>query len=271
MGKSTSSKRMVECAMLMAMAFVLSFIKVIDMPYGGSVTAASMLPIIIAGYRNGAKWGLITGFGYSLLQLLMGISTLSYATTWKAALAIILMDYIMAFTVLGLVGFMKKAKNQTLVLVLGGSTVCILRYLCHVITGCTVWAGVSIPSSAGVIYSLLYNAAYMIPETVITVYVLALISNGVDLRTEMPVTRKRDGRVMALLNGILVFGISIVVDALYIFKTIQNENGFDITLVRNADGRVLLTMLVAGVALGSIVYKLTEIRTIKNKLTENES
>lgn len=263
MQKITSSKKLVECAMLMAMAFVLSFIKVIDMPYGGSVTAASMLPIIVAGYRNGTKWGLITGFGYSLLQLLMGASTLAYATTWMAAAAIILLDYIMAFTVLGLVGLLKKSKNQTFVLVLGGLIVCILRYLCHVITGCTVWAGVSIPSSAGVIYSLLYNAAYMVPETIITVYVMALISNSVDLRTQVPITRKKNGNVMAILNAVLVFGIAVVADAIYIFRTIQSENGFDITMVKNADLGILFGSILTGIVLGIAVYWLTKMKTKK--------
>ena len=72
------------------------------MPYGGAVTAASMLPIIIAGYRHGLKWGLITSFTYSILQLLTGLSNVSYATSTTAMIAIILLDYIVAFTVLGL-------------------------------------------------------------------------------------------------------------------------------------------------------------------------
>lgn len=55
MEKTKKTGTLVECSVLIAMAFVLSFIKIIDMPYGGAVTAASMLPIIIAGYRNGLK------------------------------------------------------------------------------------------------------------------------------------------------------------------------------------------------------------------------
>ena len=72
--KTKTSTTIVECAILIAMAFALSFIKIIDMPYGGSVTAASMVPIIVAGYRHGLKWGLLTGFTYSILQLLMGLA-----------------------------------------------------------------------------------------------------------------------------------------------------------------------------------------------------
>lgn len=191
MEKTKTSTKMVECAIMIAMAFVLSFIKVFDLPYGGSVTAASMVPIIIAGYRHGLKWGLTTGFAYSLLQLLTGLGNVAYATTWIAAVAIIVLDYIVAFTVLGLVGLFERNKKQTTVLVTGTAIVCILRYICHVITGCTVWAGVSIPSSDGLWYSLVYNGSYMIPETIVTIIVIALISKLVDLRATKPVTRKK--------------------------------------------------------------------------------
>lgn len=191
MEKTKTSIKMVECAIMIAMAFVLSFIKVFDLPYGGSVTAASMTPIIIAGYRHGLKWGLTTGFAYSLLQLLMGVGNVAYATTWIAAVAIIVLDYIVAFTVLGLVGLFERNKKQTTVLITGTAIVCILRYICHVITGCTVWAGVSIPSADGLWYSLVYNGSYMIPETIVTIVVITLISRLVDLRGTKPVTRKK--------------------------------------------------------------------------------
>lgn len=138
MEKTKKTGTLVECSVLIAMAFVLSFIKIIDMPYGGAVTAASMLPIIIAGYRNGLKWGLITSFTYSILQLLTGLSNVSYATSTTAMIAIILLDYIVAFTVLGLLGVVKKNKHQTGALVLGTLIVCLLRYLCHFITGCSL-------------------------------------------------------------------------------------------------------------------------------------
>lgn len=195
MEKTKTSTKMVECAIMIAMAFVLSFIKVFDLPYGGSVTAASMVPIIIAGYRHGLKWGLTTGFAYSLLQLLTGLGNVAYATTWIAAVAIIVLDYIVAFTVLGLVGLFERNKKQTTVLVTGTAIVCILRYICHVITGCTVWAGVSIPSSDGLWYSLVYNGSYMIPETIVTIIVIALISKLVDLRATKPVTRKKSRKL----------------------------------------------------------------------------
>ena len=63
--------------------------------------------------RHGLKWGLITSFTYSILQLLTGLSNVSYATSTTAMIAIILLDYIVDFTVLGLLGVVKKNKHQT--------------------------------------------------------------------------------------------------------------------------------------------------------------
>lgn len=258
MEKTKTSVKLVECAILIAMAFVLSFIKIIDMPFGGSVTAASMAPIIIAGYRHGFKWGIITGFAYSLLQLLMGLENVSYATSATAGIAIVMLDYIVAFTVLGLLGVLKRNKHQTGVLVIGTLVVCVIRFICHVITGCTVWAGVSIPTADGAIYSLVYNAAYMVPETVVTVYVIALISNAVDLRLDRPVTRKKSDNVMAILNGVLIFGIAIVIDFLYLFQKVQSEEGFDITRIGGANWGLVGIITIAGLVVGVIAYMITK-------------
>ena len=254
MEKSKTSVTLVECAILIAMAFVLGFIKIIDMPYGGSVTAASMVPIIIAGYRHGLKWGLITGFAFSLLQLLTGLESVSYATSSTAAVAIIMLDYIVAFTVLGLLGIFKRNRHQTGVLISGAFVVCFLRFICHVITGCTVWAGVSIPTADGAVYSIVYNAAYMIPETVVTLYVIALLSNAVDLRLDRPVTKKKSKKVMAVLNGVLVFGIAILIDFLYLFRQIQTSEGFDITRIANADWMFIGIVTAAGAVIGAVAY-----------------
>lgn len=263
MKQTKTSVTLVECAILIAMAFVLSFIKIIDMPYGGSVTAASMVPIIVAGYRHGFKWGIATGFAYSLLQLLMGLNSISYATSATAGIAIILLDYIVAFTVLGLVGIFRRNKYQTGVLVIGTFVVCFIRFVCHVISGCTVWLGVSIPTADGAIYSLVYNAAYMIPETVVTIYVMALLSNAIDLKLARPVTRKRSDKIMAILNGVLIFGIAIVADFLYLFQKVQSSKGFDITLIHGANWGLVGGITLAGVVVGVIAYFITKTFTAK--------
>ena len=81
---------MCECAIMIALAAVLSFVKILELPYGGSVTAFSIVPIVIISYRHGVKWGLLSGFVFSIIQLIQTASTLSYATSFWAAVTIIL-------------------------------------------------------------------------------------------------------------------------------------------------------------------------------------
>ena len=83
---------MCECAIMIALAAVLSFVKILELPYGGSVTAFSIVPIVIISYRHGVKWGLLSGFVFSIIQLIQGASNLSYATSFLAAVTIILFD-----------------------------------------------------------------------------------------------------------------------------------------------------------------------------------
>lgn len=172
--------RLTESALMLAFAAVLSVIKLVDMPYGGSVTLFSMLPIVIIAYRYGTKWGLLTGATYGLLQMLLGLDNLSYATSFGAAVAIILFDYLIAFTALGLGGLFRKwVPHQATALSLGAVFTGVLRYLCHVISGCTVWYGLSVPTGESIVYSLGYNL-YMVPEILLLVvgaiYVSRLLS-----------------------------------------------------------------------------------------------
>ena len=102
MSKTYSKTRtLVECALMIALGTVLANIKIFEMPNGGSITLLSMLPFILVSYRHGTKWGLFTGFVNSLLQMLLGF----YAPPAPGLLPLvgmILLDYVLAFTLLGL-------------------------------------------------------------------------------------------------------------------------------------------------------------------------
>ena len=172
------TKQMVEASVMIALATVLSLFKVVEMPYGGSVTLASMLPILIVSYRHGVGIGLLSGVVYSVIQQLLGLNNLSYFTTWQSVIAVMLLDYIVAFTVVGIGGIFRNRiglkkllppTKQKIEIATGMGLVCILRFLSHTIGGATVWAGLSIPTEAALIYSIGYNATYMIPETIISV------------------------------------------------------------------------------------------------------
>lgn len=249
MEKESKSLILAECGIMVAMSIVLSFIKIIDMPYGGSVTAFSMLPVIIAAYRHGAKWGLLTGLTYSVVQLLLGLSNVSYATTKAAVVAIIMLDYIIAFTCLGLVGVARRHKKQTVTLVSGTLAVCIIRYICHIISGCTVWAGVSIPTGDGFIYSVVYNGAYMIPETVVTIAAAWMVSGALDFRKTKVSARNIKEKSTINVISLIFIVIAVVVDFLLVFSAIQTEDGFDITGIREVNGVVVIIILIVGVVL----------------------
>ena len=100
--RSQKTRTLVECALMIALATVLSFITVYTLPQGGSITAASMMPLVLASFRHGPKWGLFTGFVYSLIDLMRGFDNVMYCTTIGAMFLCILLDYLLAYSVMGL-------------------------------------------------------------------------------------------------------------------------------------------------------------------------
>ena len=180
--KRTNTRALTECALMIAAGTVLAQIKIFTMPYGGSVTLVSMLPFIIVSYRHGTKWGLFTGFVNSLLQMLTNFY-LPPAGTFGAVVAMILLDYVLAFMCLGLAGlFAKPFTNRKIGVAAGSVTVCFLRFMCSFLSGALLWGsyqsyydwavGLSVWE-----YSFIYNASYMLPELLITtVAAVAVVS-----------------------------------------------------------------------------------------------
>lgn len=235
--KSTQrTKKLVECSLLVAVGTVLSLFSLVQMPYGGSVTPAAMLPVILIAYRHGALWGLGSGAVYAVVQQLLGLKNLSYFTTWQSIVAVIALDYLLAFVATGLGGvFRRTVKQQNLSLVYGSLLVCVIRYLCHVVAGATVWAGLSIPTEAALIYSFGYNATYMIPETVVLALAAYYLGSLLDFRREQPVRlpAAKSGSgvadLLAAVAGVLTVG-ALAADVALVFSHIQNADGeFDIT------------------------------------------
>lgn len=163
-------RRLCECAMLIAAAAVLSILK-IDLPFGGGVTIVSMLPLILLSHRHGWKWGLFSAFAYSLIQLVLGLDNVAYASSTVMAIGIILLDYVLAYSVLGLAGLFRTNYSGLLWGILLTFT---LRFLCHYITGVWIWGEwmpeefLSLPMTSPWIYSALYNGWYMLFELVLT-------------------------------------------------------------------------------------------------------
>lgn len=175
--KTITTRKLTESAMLIAIGTVLSLIK-IDMPMGGGLTICSMLPLILASHRYGWKWGVVTAGVYSVLQLVLGLDNVRYAASFVMALGVIFLDYILAYTVIGLSGLADTfIKNRRTALLVGIAGTFFLRFVCHFITGVWIWDALW-PNEFGmasVVYSAAYNGWYMGGELVLTALVAMLI------------------------------------------------------------------------------------------------
>lgn len=188
--KKQKNRRLAESALMLALSVILSELAVFFLPFGGSVTLFSQVPVILVSYRYGVKWGLTTGLALSVIQLIFGLQNFSYVSGVVAFLILGLCDYIIAFSALGLGGMFKyKLKNDVLAISLGGVVVSVIRFICHFISGATIWkeyAG-DLPVFE---YSFKYNGSYMLPELIITVVGLVVLTsifdlNSIELKTKI--------------------------------------------------------------------------------------
>ncbi len=179
--KISTVQMLAESAIMLALSVALNELTPIQFPFGGSVTFFSQLPILVIGYRYGIKQGLLTGFTMGIVEMLFGLKNFSYVTGIKGYLILVLADYIVAFSVLGLGAmFKKKIKNQALALASAGAVVSVLRFICHFISGVTIWGGYAEDQPVW-LYSLTYNGGYMLPELILTVVGALAVGSLLDL------------------------------------------------------------------------------------------
>ncbi len=179
--KISNIQMLTESAIMLALSVALNELTPIQFPFGGSVTFFSQLPILIIGYRYGIKQGLLTGFTMGVVEMLFGLKNFSYVTGIGSYLILIFADYIVAFSVLGLGAMFKnKIKNQALSLAAAGAVVSVLRFICHFISGATIWSGYA-EDTPVLIYSLTYNGGYMLPELIMTVIGALAVGSLLDL------------------------------------------------------------------------------------------
>ena len=182
-GKS-KIQTLVVCSVMVALSVALSFFTIWEMPMGGSVTPASMLPVLLIGIMYGTRWGLGSAFVYSLFQLLQALikgNVFIYTQTAYAVIICVLFDYVFPFTVLGLSGLFRKLslKKWKHFGAYMGMTLCVLlRFLSHFLTGVTIWGQWDEGFWGGIIYSVAYNGSYLLPDFLIAVAVgILLIEN----------------------------------------------------------------------------------------------
>ena len=159
-----------EGAIFIALAQVLSYLKLYELPQGGSITI-EMLPIFLYCARWGFGPGMLASFAYSILQALLSST---YAWTWQSLIG----DYLLAFTALGLAGSCAKLKGGFFYGTVVGS---VARFLVHYVVGATVWAEYMPETFFGLtmttpwFYSALYNGSFMLIDMVLVLVIGALL------------------------------------------------------------------------------------------------
>lgn len=156
-----NTKQLVMGSLCLGLAFILSYIKLWEMPQGGAITLASALPIILFGYIYGWKQGFVVAFTYSLLQM---IQSPGYVMNIPQAI----LDYIIAFTILGIAGFFRKN------IFIGTIAAYVLRYFAHVAAGLLWYQQYNATSFNGIAYCFLYNLVFLLPELGICLVILAV-------------------------------------------------------------------------------------------------
>ena len=164
------TRMLCEGALMVALAQILGYLKLAEAPNGGSITFA-MFPIILFAVRWGLRPGLMAGFLFGLLQLIFDGA---YAWGWQS----MLLDYLVAFTPLGLAGLFRGKSWGLFAGTLAG---CLARFAIHYISGVTVYK-ILAPTeflnwtfSSPALYSLVYNGSYMLPDTIITLLISVVL------------------------------------------------------------------------------------------------
>ncbi len=186
-----TTRRLVESAVMIALAVALSAIPLPKMPYGGSITVFSQVPIVLIAYRYGTPWGLFTGVVMGVGQMILGAGDFSYVSGIPAILAVAFLDYLGAFAFLGLGGvFKNRLHRPALEIALGAFTGSALRFLCHAVSGATIWKGYANGQSV-LRYTIAYNGFYMVPETILTIIGAVGVAMMFDLSSPNLKTRAR--------------------------------------------------------------------------------
>ena len=191
--RNAKTRKLVVCAMLIAIAVALSFVVIYHSPFGGSVTVLSMLPIVLIGYLYGVKWGFGSALVFGILKILVSMNTVSALfmpgdsqQIWWKAIIICLLDYVLAYAILGISSLFRRIGKPSAALGVGALVATVCRYIVHVVSGAIFygeWAewffgelGETVAdilakysgASLSILYSAVYNAVYMLPEIILT-------------------------------------------------------------------------------------------------------
>lgn len=179
----TNTRRLVESGILLALGFILSFLKIEIIP-SASITLISMLPVILLAYKYGTTWGLLCGLVHGLLQMVEGgIDTPPTQDVWSYFL-VVMLDYLLAFSVLGLAGMVRKVSDNPSIAI----AVCVIfgiacRFVCSYLSGAIIWGVYAPEGQSPWLYSFVINGTKFGVEMAYTAIIAALM-------LKMPVIQK---------------------------------------------------------------------------------
>lgn len=168
-----------------ALAFVLSQLKLFEMPMGGSVTPASVLPIVVFCMAFGPAWGFVAAIVFALLQLIGGFTGGYLVTPFQ-----VLLDYILGYACLGITGFaalpsakrlqirnpLKRFASAGLIKAIVFTVVAyVARWFCSVLSGVIFYAEYAPEGMNPWVYSMSYNGGFLAVDCAITIAVMAVL------------------------------------------------------------------------------------------------
>jgi len=166
-GSKMTAQQLAVCAVALALAYVTSYIKLWNMPFGGSVTLFSMLFIVLIGYWYGARIGILTGLVYGIFQFLQEPYVLSFFQ--------VCCDYILAFGIMGIAGFFKNSKKHGLLKAYLSAI--LARGAFHALGGYLYWMSYmpeNFPKSLTAVYPIVYNYSFILAEGILTLVVISI-------------------------------------------------------------------------------------------------
>ena len=161
--KTFTTRVLAEVSVMVALATVLSLIKIFQFPQGGAITLGSMIPILLVSLRRGVKIGVFTGMVYGLVQLVID----GYIGMYHPIS--LLLDYPIAFGALGFAGFFRKIPLVGVYSAIAG------RFLAHYVSGVVFFWMYAPEGWSPFVYSAIYNLAYILPEMAISGFILSIV------------------------------------------------------------------------------------------------
>jgi thiamine transporter len=164
---------------MVAMSVVLSMLPSVSLPFGGSVSWFSTLPVIAVSLRHGVRWGILAALVYSITQLLLGMANVAAVPAGTAGAMVLcaLLDYVIAYSALGLTGAVARGLGRGAVGVAAGIAFTgAIRLLCSFLSGVLIWGAYAPEGTSVWAYSLGYNASWCVPDVLITLIGAVLLS-----------------------------------------------------------------------------------------------